>query len=460
MKKILCLLSPVLLCSASAFAQGINFETGDWQSVVTKAKAEHKLIYLDVYTTWCGPCKMLATRIFPQKEAGDKFNALFVNYRIDAEKGEGLDIAKKYQVSGYPTNLFIEPEKQAVVFRTMGASAEVKDFVAEGDKAVAEYKDPMTLDKYQTAFKEGKRDKAFLKAYLEKNERLGHNNDEVLNAYVAILPKGNLDSTDLLYLADRVKTANNNALPRIYKQKADLQRYMATTNPDYLNNKMERVVYDTYQAAVDAKNEKLLAVAIAARKQYAPFMDERIEYWMSSQYYTNTGNKEKAFTAGIAEADFICTRSLADYARQDKAKQAEARKSVRAQLQMMKVEDSKLDSLVDLNMKNPRTLYQASFLDGSTLNDIAWQVYEGHRSDKALMAKALTWSKMSEQLSRNIPEAWAPSADTYAHLLYVSGEKDKAIAMQQSVVSKLKEKNSGDTASYETALKQMQEGTL
>src|SRR5690349_25138928 len=117
MKKhfFLCLLAVAV--AFTAFGEGINFENGDWNSVVAKAKKEPKLIYVDVYTTWCGPCKILEKQIFPLKEAGDKYNKSFVNHRIGAEKGEGIELAKKYEVSGYPTHLFIDPVNGAVVYR-------------------------------------------------------------------------------------------------------------------------------------------------------------------------------------------------------------------------------------------------------------------------------------------------------------------------------------------------------
>lgn len=60
------------------------------------AKAEGKLLFVDFYTEWCGPCKMMANNVFPQKDVGDYMNAKFVCLKIDAEKGEGVELAKRY----------------------------------------------------------------------------------------------------------------------------------------------------------------------------------------------------------------------------------------------------------------------------------------------------------------------------------------------------------------------------
>ena len=70
-----------LTLSTSLFAQ-MHFETGDWASVQTKAKENGKLIFIDFYTTWCGPCKQMSKNIFPLKEVGDFYNKHFVNYKI------------------------------------------------------------------------------------------------------------------------------------------------------------------------------------------------------------------------------------------------------------------------------------------------------------------------------------------------------------------------------------------
>jgi thioredoxin 1 len=39
--------------------EGIHFFEGSWSEAVKKSKAENKPIFLDVYATLCGPCKLL-----------------------------------------------------------------------------------------------------------------------------------------------------------------------------------------------------------------------------------------------------------------------------------------------------------------------------------------------------------------------------------------------------------------
>ncbi len=99
--------------------KGVHFEEVSFAEVLAKAKAEKKLVFMDCYTSWCGPCKILAKRIFPLKEVGDFFNTHFVNIKMDMEKGEGIELAKRYEVLAFPTMLVLDSEGN-LVHRIMG----------------------------------------------------------------------------------------------------------------------------------------------------------------------------------------------------------------------------------------------------------------------------------------------------------------------------------------------------
>jgi thiol:disulfide interchange protein len=100
---------------------GINFESADWQSVLAKARGENKLIFLDLFTTWCGPCKWMDKEVYPDDRVGKKYNAAFVNYKADAEKGEGIELAQKFNVRGYPSYFFVNADEEAVFVAMEGA---------------------------------------------------------------------------------------------------------------------------------------------------------------------------------------------------------------------------------------------------------------------------------------------------------------------------------------------------
>jgi thiol:disulfide interchange protein len=74
-----------VLVSLTSVAQttGMTFEHNTtWAAIKEKAKKENKYIFMDAFTTWCGPCKMMAAKIFPLPEVGAFFNASYINVKV------------------------------------------------------------------------------------------------------------------------------------------------------------------------------------------------------------------------------------------------------------------------------------------------------------------------------------------------------------------------------------------
>lgn len=138
MKKVILSIACVL-CIVSGMAQNrsIYFEPKDWKKAVAKAKLENKLIFLDCYTSWCGPCKNLAQNIFTRDRVADFYNENFINVSMDMEKDpDGVVLSRKYKPEAFPTLLFIDPFTELVVYRKVGGGT-VEDILALGKTALA-----------------------------------------------------------------------------------------------------------------------------------------------------------------------------------------------------------------------------------------------------------------------------------------------------------------------------------
>jgi len=98
----------IFLYNIKASADEINFEKGTYKEVLTKAKSENKILMIDFFTDWCKWCVELDKKVYTDKDVAEFANLKQVNWKIDAEKGEGPDLAKKYSVSGYPTIVFVD----------------------------------------------------------------------------------------------------------------------------------------------------------------------------------------------------------------------------------------------------------------------------------------------------------------------------------------------------------------
>jgi thioredoxin-related protein len=114
--------------------EGIRFEEGTWAQITAMAKSANKLIFIDCHTSWCGPCKRLSAEIFTLKEVGAYFNANFINYKVDMEKGEGVELQKKFHVGAYPTLLWVDASGN-VIHRALGFK-KADELLAEAKKAM------------------------------------------------------------------------------------------------------------------------------------------------------------------------------------------------------------------------------------------------------------------------------------------------------------------------------------
>jgi thiol:disulfide interchange protein len=88
----------------------IQFTNASWNDILKKAKSENKIIFLDIYASWCGPCKLLKRTTFSDEEVGSFFNSNFINATFDGEKEEGQKLAEEYDIHSYPTMFFINPD--------------------------------------------------------------------------------------------------------------------------------------------------------------------------------------------------------------------------------------------------------------------------------------------------------------------------------------------------------------
>lgn len=89
-------------------SKGIHFFIGTFSEALIEAKKQDKFLFMDVYATWCIPCKQLKETTFKDEKVGVYFNSNFINVTIDADSREGKKIIEKYAVRGYPTLLILD----------------------------------------------------------------------------------------------------------------------------------------------------------------------------------------------------------------------------------------------------------------------------------------------------------------------------------------------------------------
>ncbi len=185
-----CLLFIQLLW-AQETEKGIRFiDNEPWEKVLKKAKKQHKPIFVDCYTSWCGPCKQLAKDVFTREDVGQFVNEQFVSVKYDVEKENGLNFARQYrdQISAFPTLLLIQTDG-TVMSRIVGAypAEEILQSIKDGLEG-------KTWQKMAQEYEAGKRDYNFIIDYLNRLSIAGEDKkyEEVRHSYVKSFPVDSL----------------------------------------------------------------------------------------------------------------------------------------------------------------------------------------------------------------------------------------------------------------------------
>ncbi|MDN5396022.1 MAG: thioredoxin family protein [Chryseobacterium sp.] len=329
-----------LFIGALALAQGIKFEDSNFATILAKAKKENKLIFVDAYASWCGPCKLMVKNIFPLQTVGDFYNSHFVNAKIDMEKGEGVGLAKKYNVKAFPTYLFINGDGEEV-HRTLGY-VEEKDFIQFAKDA----EDPnKRLTALKQKFENGEKDPEFLKnlaglTIYNDSELAG----KVLDRYFQ--QKTSLDQEDVQMLLSGTQSTESPLYKIFQSKKAEIIKIF----PE-----------DKY-----AKFDKNIKLNTVLKKAY----NADTKTWNDNYFLTES---QKFLTKD--ESEKILKRAKANRALKNKD--------------------------IPTYEKLTLELYKDySSMSSEELNSLAWDFFE-NVSSKTSLEKAVAWAQESVKKSEN-----------------------------------------------------------
>ena len=252
----------VLCCSVlSVSAAGIEFFHGSWEEALAKATAEDKLIFVDAYTTWCGPCKRMSANVFPQDAVGEVFNKNFINLKLDMEKQESLSFRKVHRVAAYPTLFWINGQNE-VVHKSVGGK-QVKSLISVAEAAIAKQDD---LPALRASWEAEAQTPAAAFRYVRALVRNGEPHLRVTNDYL----RGQRDLTTPDHL-NLLLVAATDADSRVFDLLvANRSAAVALVGEETYDATVTRAIMTTKDKALEFKDEKLLATAVAKMKSVDP----------------------------------------------------------------------------------------------------------------------------------------------------------------------------------------------
>lgn len=178
------LFSLLVLLSGQSLAQGIEFFKGSWEEAVAKAEAEDKLIFIDAYASWCGPCKRMSANVFPNERVGEFYNKNFVCLKWDMEKDDhGIKFRRKYPVNAFPTLYYIDFTGEVV--QNIRGAQQVDKFIETGKEAL---KKVDRSDLYATDYEKGDRNPELVYNYIKALNKVGKSSLKVTNDFLRTRP--------------------------------------------------------------------------------------------------------------------------------------------------------------------------------------------------------------------------------------------------------------------------------
>ncbi len=282
------LLFLLLYATSTLQAQGIDFFHGTWEEAQELAKKEDKLIFIDAFATWCGPCKKMARDAFPKKEVGDIYNRYFINVKLDMERGDGLVFRAAYPVSAFPTLYFLSPDGK-VVHRQVGAQG-VEQLVRLAQFALAKVDNS---DDYATLFEEGDHSPELVLNYVTALNKAGKSSLKVVNTYLD-------EQTDLTtpenlkIIYEGTTEADSRVFDLLIKHRSDIENLVGKPQ---VESKIELASSATLMKAIEFNVAYLFELAKTTMKTHFPAHAADFALDADMQYYSGAANIPAYFKA-------------------------------------------------------------------------------------------------------------------------------------------------------------------
>lgn len=343
MRKKLIIIALILGLVSGVQAKGIQFLNDTvFENVLKLAKQQQKMIFIDCYAVWCGPCKYMDREIFPDEAVGEFHNKNFINLKYDMEKPYGIRIKDKYQVKGYPTFLYLDPNGE-LVHRGIGSTRDAASFIEIGKAALSGDKSFRAISE---KVRKGDRTASTLLEYLNLNFRAPET-EKLITEHFSLISDEEKFSKESWGLVNEHLNNVESVPYRFFLQHRD--RYAELYGAKVVEDKLYNTFSIVYRADPEAY-QKLKNIDAAL------FERNRIEmaYRGANSSFIRDKSNVKLWNEMIAGAEVFIAQG------------------------------------------NP---------NASQLNSIAWNIYENHEAfkDKNALKKAEVWAKKALALEPGNP---------------------------------------------------------
>jgi thiol-disulfide isomerase/thioredoxin len=282
------------MCSTVVVAQGIEFYHGTWKEAMVKAKAEDKIVFVDAFAKWCGPCKAMAKNVFTQQKVGDYFNQNFINLKLDMEEADGVTFGHKYPVSAYPTLFFLDAEGK--VIKTIKGGQTVESLISLGEDAI---KKNDKSGKFEERYLTGDRSYDLMYNYIKALNAAGKPSLKISNEYLASNP-ALTENQKLLFIFEAAVDADTKLFDQVVAARSKITDLVGK---DAFAEKCKSACQVAAAKAVEFEMESLLTETIQKAIKTFPESADEFADKANIQYYGTYKNEGKFISSykGLAK---------------------------------------------------------------------------------------------------------------------------------------------------------------
>ncbi|MDP4281854.1 MAG: thioredoxin family protein [Bacteroidota bacterium] len=301
MKKTVLVLAIVMTMAFSdGYSQNrtIQFIDKPWAELLAQAKKENKLIFMDGYASWCGPCKWMSANMFTNDSIADFYNKSFICAHFDMEKGEGVDLRKTYKVRAYPSLLFINSDGE-MVHEQVGAPQKVQNYI---DLGLTALNPEECLAAYNRKYNSGNYSPEFIAKYIPKLASAYIPFDDILKKYFATQSDKDMFSRNnwnIIFLG-----VNDYASPQFDFLLKHQKEYSNLYTKDSVSQKigdvyLNALMTESRRARSDSGYNALRKTVLESGYKDA----EKTVFYADLLFYQTRGNREKFLELACKDLD-------------------------------------------------------------------------------------------------------------------------------------------------------------
>jgi thiol-disulfide isomerase/thioredoxin len=293
----------------------IDFKSISFKEAQQLSEKTGKLIFIDCYTSWCAPCKWMEQNVFVNDSIYKFYNKNFINFKCDMEKGEGVDLRKKYEVASFPTYLFVNA-KGDIIHRT-ASRMEVNEFLNEGKKAA----NPLTsYSALKQKYEAGDRSNSLLLNYAVASARIDRQlSSKITDELISKITDEELNSDLGWHVIEQLARNENDRLGKYFLLHE--KHFETIAGVDAVTTVSNRLGMNTMYQLIREKNGGEFFTKLEKMRNDPNRLNQRNVAMLEMEYYLEINNSDSFVVVankamkGILENDdadlsFIARRAI------------------------------------------------------------------------------------------------------------------------------------------------------